>query len=416
MTDKVLWFRSTQKFCNESAVPYLATLVVAVSLSHLVRYLAPYSPTLSGQPLAVLVQFGFFAITVVLWWTYKSPLPSSRLLTAFFVLLGLTSFTFSALTLLDSSGLNPTSFLVIPSLLLVWRKPPTFRAAIRVTDIFSWFLIFMALISQILDISRIKPIHVEFGMPWTLLKSVFGVEYRWEGPFGHVNFAGTIGAFLLVYGLSRSRWTRVAFLAFGLAILLMSGSRTALLGAAVGIGVMFAFSQQIGKFTTPRWLRIIAPSAVLAGTMSFFVLRDPDLDLRVPIWHVYISLWKDSPVLGLGDSGFAQAIQNNLLQSWVTQAHSIYFDTLTRYGIVGLVFLLATLILAAMIAVRAGIKGLPVGVAVLSAFLTIGLAETFVDWRYISIQSLPMMLATLLSAAWIGERGPASEIHDRHGR
>jgi hypothetical protein len=395
-----------------SAAPYLSVLFLATVISVFVHYLVPLTPTIKGQALGVVSHFLLFGIAFVLWLIYQPGFRGGRLLGIFLGLAAIQWLTIMILGRIDQALFNYTALLYLPALAMIWWKPPRFPEVRFAMDVVAWALIAMSIASQVLDVAGLKAMNHEFVLRWPIMTDLFGVITRWEGPFGNVNYAGPIGAFLVVYGLCRTSWSRLAFVAAGVVILIASEARTSFVATAVGVGVIFVFSPRIGRISIPAWLRIGSVGLGLLALVIVLVGPDSDLNSRTPLWSTYFALWQTSPLDGVGESGIAQDINIGLIPGWASHAHSVYLDSLVRYGVIGLLTVLLTLTAGMWICVKAAHAGAPVGAALLATFIVGGLTETIIDWRYLSIQGISMVAAVVLAAAWLRDRsGPHTRTH-----
>ena len=57
--------------------------------------------------------------------------------------------------------------------------------------------------------------------------------------------------------------------------------------------------------------------------------------------------------------------------------------------------------IAVVIVLRAGMRGLVVGASIMGTSIVDGLSEDLVDWRYLSIALVPIVLAAMLAATWL---------------
>ena len=405
--DSRLSATATLAHLRGSAAPYLSLLSLSTVISVFVHYLVPLTPTIKGQTLGVVSHFILFGIAFVLWLVYQPRSRGGRLLGLFLGLAALQWVTIMTLGRIDQALFNYTALLYLPVLGMIWWKPPRFPDARFAIDAVAWALITMSIASQILDVAGLKAMNHEFVLRWPIMTELFGVITRWEGPFGNVNYAGPIGAFLLVYGLCRTSWNRLAFVAAGVVILIASEARTSFVATAVGVGVIFVFSPRIGRVRIPAWLRIGSVGLALLALVIVLVGPDSDLNSRTPLWSTYFTLWQTSPLDGVGESGIAQNINVGLIPGWASHAHSVYLDSLVRYGVIGLLTVLLTLTAGMWICVKAARVGSPVGAALLSTFIVGGLTETIIDWRYLSIQGISMVAAVVLAATWLRDRSGA---------
>ena len=392
-----LWIQGLRR----SGAPYLSALFASVVVAQFAQYLWPTAIVLKGQPAGVVAQFVGFGIAVVLWWLYRPtdswPRAFAWLVGAWASLWGVTV----GLSVLHGDLFNLTAILVLPSLAMIWLKKPSLPAIFTSGDSFTLALVLVALASQFLDFAGIKELHYEGWNRWPLLTDITGPIGRWEGPFGNVNYAGPIGAFLVVWGLLRSDWRRALFVLAGAIIILMSDSRTSMLSCAVGIAVLIAVAPRLGAFRTPLLLRVAAPAAVALAFLGYVLVIDPTLNLRTPVWEVFLSQWRTSPVSGVGASGIQSAIDAGTLQSWANHGHNLLIDPLMRYGLLAVAALVAVMIFSVVIATKVARLGLAASAVLVATCLADGISEDLVDWRYLGVQAVPLLLAGLLGAAWL---------------
>jgi len=392
---------SLRRQLRESGAPYLATLFVTVVLAQFAQYLSPSQVLLKGQPAAVVIYFAGFGVSFVLWWLYRPrdcwPPVFDWLVGAWALLWAVTV----GLSVLHGDLFNLTAILVLPSIAMIWLKRASFSSCFIAGDSFAVALVAVAIASQLLDFGDIKALHYEGWNRWPLLTDITGPIGRWEGPFGNVNYAGPIGSFLVVFGLMRPGGRRVLFVAAGGVIILMSDSRTAILSCAVGIAVLIAVAPKLGAIRTPLFLRIAAPLAVCIAFAGYVLVIDPTLNLRTPVWEVFLSQWTTSPVTGVGASGIQDQIDGGTLQAWANHGHNLVIDALMRYGALGVAALAGVVIATGVIATKAARVGFAASAVILATSLADGISEDLVDWRYLGVQAMPLMLAGLLGAAWL---------------
>ncbi len=194
----------------------------------------------------------------------------------------------------------------------------------------------------------------------------------------------------------------------GAIIILMSDSRSAVLSCAVGIAVLIAVMPRLGHLLTPTWLRIAAPTAVAVAFTGYVVAIDPTLNLRTPVWETFLSLWTTSPITGVGATGIQASIEDGSLQSWANHGHSLAIDPLTRYGLIGLLAVGAVIVATGVIATKAARTGFAAPVVILATFVAGGISDNLVDWRYLGVQAVTILLAGLLGAVWLGQERSGS--------
>ncbi len=400
--------RSVRQYLRTSGAPYLTALLVTVVLSQFAQYLWPTTAIFKGQNAGIVIDFVGFGIAVLLWWYYR---PSGSWPPEFAWLIGAWAVLWVVtivLSVFHSDLFNLTAILVPPTLAMLWLKKPSLPATFAAGDVFAISLIGIAVASQLLDFLDIKSLHYEGWNRWPLLTDIIGPIGRWEGPFGNVNYAGPIGVFLLVYGLLRPSWRRALFAVSGAIIILMSDSRSAVLSCAVGIAVLIAVMPRLGHLLTPTWLRIAAPTAVAVAFTGYVVAIDPTLNLRTPVWETFLSLWTTSPITGVGATGIQASIEDGSLQSWANHGHSLAIDPLTRYGLIGLLAVVAVIVATGFIASKAARTGFAAPVVILATFVAGGISDNLVDWRYLGVQAVTILLAGLLGAVWLGQERSGS--------
>ncbi len=388
---------------RRSGAPYLSALFATVVVAQFAQYLWPTAIVLKGQPAGVVAQFFGFGVAVVLWWLYR---PTDWWPRAFDWLVGAWASLWVVtvgLSVLHGDLFNLTAILVLPSLAMIWLKKPSLPAIFTSGDSFALALVLVALASQLLDFAGIKELHYEGWNRWPLLTDITGPIGRWEGPFGNVNYAGPIGAFLVVWGLLRPDWLRALFVVAGATIILASDSRTSMLSCAVGVATLIALAPKLGSFRTPLLLRVAAPVAVALAFGGYVLVIDPTLNLRTPVWEFFLSQWRTSPVSGVGASGIQSAIDAGSLQSWANHGHNLVIDPLMRYGLLGVVALISVIFISGVIATKGARLGFAASEVLLAACLADGVSEDLVDWRYLGVQAVPLLLAGLLGAAWLAQ-------------
>lgn len=249
---------------------------------------------------------------------------------------------------------------------------------------------------------------------------------RVYGYFGHANETGTLLATLLpaymamsdrTRGLARAAW--VACLAAALLMLVMTGSRSALLGLIAGGGaVAFKYRRQFGRASVRRWMlravTVLVPAMLLMGWQFVQGLAErvaiqasgPLGDAssgRTELWADALQVMFASPwtlVSGFGWGGwdshnFRYVAHNNYLSYW--------FDL----GLPGLVLLLVLLVGPWVVARRALAHAAPADRGLLIAFiagmagLLIAMAfqTLFTPWAYLWAYIALMMRWAVLQTA-----------------
>ncbi len=401
--------RSVRKYLRTSGAPYLSVLFVSVVLSQFAQYLAPTQVILKGQPASVLTHYILVGLALVLWLLFKPAdtwPPIFRWLLAALALMWLISI---ALSIVHGDLFNLTAFLAPVAIAMIWLKKPALKASFTAGDVFAWGLVAIVAAAQLLDILGIRSLRfddwnrlsVKLWDQFPFLFRIIDYLHRWEGPFGNVNYAGPIGAFLIIYGLFRRGPSRVTFVLVGALVVIASDARASLVASATGILTAVILLPSIGRLTLPKWTRVALAGAFGAALAFLLITRDPTLNGRSPIWSSYLAGWTSSPITGVGESGILAAIGAGELPMGATHGHSLVIDPLLRYGSIGALVVLLVVAIAIVIALRAGMRGWAIGAAIMATCIVDGLSEDLVEWRYLSIAVVPILLATMLGACWL---------------
>ena len=382
--------------------PYLVLIVLAITGSNFAHFLDPQEPLFKGQPAGVIVAYVLTLLAVLAWIPYR---PQARWSASFhwFAASLLASWGVAMLlALVHGDAFDLTALLPPVAVLLIWIKRPSFTSATIMGDAFAWALIAMAVAAQVMDWTGFHALHHEGWNRWPLLTDLTGPIGRWEGPFGNVNHAGPLGAFLLVYGVVRGGvLQRIVFVVAGGLIVLLSDSRGSLLAIAVGLVVALVVCRSVSGWRVAPWVKVVAVVGVVSAFVVYIVKVDPTFNGRSPVWAEFLRLWRASPVTGVGESGISGQIASGALPGWATHGHSLVLDPLGRVGLLGTIPIASAVIAALVIAWVSGRRGLVVSAAILATFLASGISEDLIDWRYAGVQFVPFLLAGLLGSTWI---------------
>ena len=401
--------RPVRQYLRTSGAPYLLVLFVSVVFSQFAQYLAPTQVILKGQPASVLTQYILVGLAFALWLLFKpvdSWPPIFRWLLAALALMWLIGI---ALSIVHGDLFNWTAFLAPVAIAMIWLKKPALKATFTAGDAFAWGLVAIAAAAQLLDIFGFKSLNFEgwnrlsikLWDQFPFLFRIIDYLHRWAGPFGNVNYAGPIGAFLLVYGLFRRGPNRVIFVLVGALIMIASDARASIVASVAGMLTAVILLPSIGRLTLPKWARVALAAAFGAALVIFLITRDPTLNGRSPIWSSYLAGWANSPITGVGESGILAAIGAGELPMGATHGHSLFIDPLLRYGAIGALVVISVVAIAIVIALRAGMRGWAIGAAMMATSMVDGLSEDLVEWRYLSIAVIPIVLASILGACWL---------------
>ena len=232
---------------------------------------------------------------------------------------------------------------------------------------------------------------------------------RWQGPFGNVNYAGPVGAFLIVYGATVKSWHRVILITCGVGIVLLSQARGAIFAMVAGLVVLLAYSPSITRLSRPWLARSLIFGALILAAAGYIWATDRTLGLRTDVWRDFLTLWKSTLWIGVGDGGIVRYVAEGGVGTTFPRhlhGHSVYLDTLTRGGVLLLVLLLALTICISIVGIRAANLGRPASLALLVLVVVGGLAETVYSIAYLSIHLVPLLIALMLGSAALAKPTP----------
>lgn len=397
---------------------YLWIALATVPLATLANYIAPSTVLLKGQPASVLIGVAGGVAAVLAWLPFRSTTRLPRLAQATLILIAVAWAIETAQTQLDDSLFNLSTFLLPLLVVLILLKPPSLADATRSGVIFAYLAIAVGGIAIVLDLLDLAPSafiasRTGYGrIP--LLTEITGIDTRWEGPYGNVNYAAPLGAFLIVFGLLLSRWNRVLIVGGGVLVLVLSQGRSALFAMVAGLLVVVLTSKRVRSLPHAGAIQWATVTGALLLGVGYVAILDPTLALRTDVWHDMWVLWQQSPLTGVGTSGFNEYIAQGNAAGLARHAHghSVFIDIAARYGLLLLGLTLAVVVLAFTLAVQALRTGSAIGLAVLVVTVGSGLIETTFSWAYLGIPFTPFLLAVLLSACALGRPRMGSPLDD----
>ena len=392
---------------------YLAALLVSITLTFSVHFASRisaigqmdyirYSESMSlGRPLSLLAGGIGALLTTLLWLIYRPTGRWNAQFTLFLALVGATWLVAVGLSATQGSPLD-ASLLGLPLLLaMIWAKPVPIRDVLRAIDF--WALSTVGLAAAFIGLQwaglavTSDPIYLR---RWQIPTPFGTVIERWAGPFGNVNFAGPLGAAILVYGLTRSGMVRLISVAGGLIILILSESRSAIAAAIVGVTVLVV--AQAMKRGRLRPLASFGAVGLAAISISGLLLLDPSLNGRTSIWVNYLDAWWDNPIWGL-------RLQGGLTSS----GHNTLIDTALQYGLAGLLPMLGALAVLTFMAFKVARRG-PAFVLPLLAVVLVGCSmDRLIDLRYFTLEAVPILAIALGASAYANE---ATSVHSHLGQ
>lgn len=409
----VAWLRG-------SSVPYLAVLMSGLMLGAWANYLAgqlnPAVFVIKGQAPGIVIPLLAFPLVLVAWLFFRSNRRRDIWATVFLVLLMIAWPAHILIARSHGDQLAHTVWIYLPMLVLIALKPPTPSDALTVVLWFAWLASGILVITRLLEMVGAIPIFFldpgiiawERERYWMPLSGLLGIDGRWPGPFGFNSKTGFIGALIVVIALVRWLPRNIVLLLIGVVTLLVTASRGSFLAAICGVAVLATFTRWgwIGRI--PVLIRCLSAGAVgLAAAV--WVLRSPTgLTGRDGwIWPAFIDLWQTSPWLGVGQVG----ILADPAAGVPMEAHNLYLQELTRFGVIGFALQYLPYALGIALALIAAWRGRGWPLAILVAFSVASMTEVFMDgWLLPSTYILLLILAVMATR---GRREATPARYDR---
>jgi hypothetical protein len=355
-----------------------------------------------GQDLGVLATLGASAVVVLLWIPFRGD-GRVRGLPLAFIAVSCAAWLVGLLRIQADDSLFTEGVVAVPVILVALAlKRPSSRDLRIALLVLAYGLSLASVLS--IPLGRLGWIPDGFeGVDSALCRLSFlcdltGGLPRWAGPFGSVNYAAPIGAFLVVVGLMFRRGNRWLLCVSGILVLVLSQGRTALFALLVALLILFLGSSQIRHRAHARlitWVTIVAFGVL---TVIYIVVVDPTLNGRTAIWGSFLQLWRTSPMTGVGDSGVTTFLTDSGTSVTVNHAHSVFIDLLIRSGIVPTVLGVCALLLAVLATARVLRARGPAPLALVAFVIAAGLTETTYGWIYWSVYSAAVTWAVLSSA------------------
>jgi hypothetical protein len=393
---------------------YVPVLFLIPAITIFGHALAPNAAVYKGQDLGTLGAILATGIAVVLWLFYRPTNSWTHITLIFLVILAATWLYQIVRTQLDQSLFNLTAFIVPVALVLIGLKSVVRRDLDSALLVLGYSLLAISALSLALGITGAMPdgFEVSDSGPQRLpLLVQFGIENRWGGPFGSVNYASPAGGLVLVIGMGQRRWNRVVLVAGGFGMLTLGAGRSAVVAVVAALVVLCLSSAWVSRLTWHRGLRVGTIGAGLVLLVGYVAFLDPTLNGRTRIWSDFLVLVPTSPITGVGESGILAFVgERTGTEGFVphTHGHSVLFDGILRYGLIMGVLILIIFAFALWAGGRSLRRGsslpLALGVYVIAA----GLTETIHGWGYWSIYLVTLVWIVLSSDDHLSARSPTS--------
>lgn len=390
--------KKTYGFVSENAL-YLVLLGVLAPLATITSYVYGLNKLYKGQSTSIVISLALFGISFLLWLIYGRNDSPNKLLSVFLILNILAWAVIALLVWKDGDAFAHTTFTAPLIYAMVFIKPPSLRWAFNAGDAFVVSLVLISIVSHVLHLLEIHLYPNAFPSRLPDLFWGLGLENRWEGPFGSTSDSGPVGAFVLFYGLMRSGKLRIALVVSGIIMVVVSTSWTSIYAAVLGAVVLVWFVPQFFGIKVTFGFRVAVTVIVSTLSLIYVMLFDPTFNGRVGIWFDYLEIWFANPLLGVGTSGLVEMYGGEIITH--QHGHNYYIDILARHGIVGFLITIPVLMVGAVIAFKAGRKGLFVAPALFVVFCASMIGETLVDWRSLGYVLMELLFMTLISASYL---------------
>ncbi len=396
---------------RNSSLPYAGSLILTILLASYANYvlalLYPPNITFKGQVPAIVIPFIGFPITFVLWLLYKGKPSTSKMLQIFF--LGLMTawvLHFVIMKIHDDMYVH-IIWLYVPTILFLALKTPSADEAWSLIRLLAWTAATIMVLTRALEIVGFLPqwyipdpelAQWERERYWLPLADLWGLASRWPGPFGYNSKTGFVAVFLVVVALAKWRRSNVALVLVGVLGMLVTGGRGVYLSALAGILILLVFSRKWWFARLSSWGRfalLVIPTIALGLRFFFSSTSSTGRAGEGGIWESFLSLWQTNFWLGVGQTGISASSGQVEISM---DAHSIYIQELTKFGIIGFLAQFAMLAVAIAICLKAALRGRPEGLAIVSIYVIFGVTEVLNDgWQDQSMYTIMIILAAVAS-------------------
>ncbi len=326
-----------------------------------------FFPFITGKNFAfrIVVEIMFSAWIVLAFIDPAYRLKKSWLLGAFVAFLAI-------ITLAGIFGENPTKSF--------WSNFERMEGVVTYFHLFAYFVV-ASTVLKVRDLWRpYLQFHLAVGviMAFYTLATLSGEPsgFRISGPLGNSSYLGIYAFFNIFIAIFLSArngfaesWqkilgvTYVAVAVLQIVVLYHTGTRGAILGLIVGvgiitiliaifernrkslrvtaIGILFAIALMVGTFIAMRDSSIVKETPLLAR-FSEISISNVSQNARLMVWGMAYEGFKERPILGWGMENFNFVFNKyydpNMWgqEQWFDRAHNVFFDWLVAGGILGL--------------------------------------------------------------------------------
>jgi O-antigen ligase len=383
---------------------FLPILFTIPAMSAYFHSIAPNENVFKGQDWGIWVAFALFVSAVISWLFSQASVPLSPLARVALLFM-FTAWLYQVVRIqLDGSLFNLTAFVVPFALIMVSVKPPTFKAVWFSGLTLGYSLIAVSVASILFGVLGFGPDGFDVtdsgGSRIPLLGELLGIETRWGGPFGSVNYAAPIGGLLVVLAFNYNKANRYVFLSSGIVILTLSQARSTVFAVGVALVILALWSAPISRIKNGISLRVIVLVGLAVAYFAYVFFFDRSLNGRATIWVDFGDLWLQSPWFGVGDSGIIDFVNSRDSDpSFVPHqhAHSVLFDELVRFGVPMLFLSVGTFVSALLLSLRSASIDFGRNLAIVVFVLLAGLTETIHSFSYMTAYMCVLLFVVLSS-------------------
>lgn len=392
---------------------FLGIAAVVVVVGRVTQYLWQYGqlgvPEVFGQaPGIYFVLLG--AVLVVLTWWWAPGFARARGWLATLLVIAAALWIWVTTVGYVHGDMVTYEIWVAPLLIaLIYMKAPTGRDFewVLVVLVSTLAVVFLAVL--VAESSGLLPrppsstwlVSYELQNYWLPLSGTFVPEGRWMGPMGHNAMSGNAAVLMLIVGLAgrMQHWWRAVVLGTSLLVLVLTGSRGSYLGALVGIALVLIITDNFLTRRVSRAKLLLGGSFAVIAVTVLAISRNPHMTGRTYMWERYLNVWQSHQLWGTGTAGLARAGGEDI---W-PNAHNIWLDVLTKYGIFALLILLTLtgVVIAATLLVALNHVALPL--ALTGSFLIIGVAQSDIAWSHPSWLWMWVILAGGMACSWLSD-------------
>jgi len=267
-------------------------------------------------------------------------------------------------------------------------------------------------------------------MLWALVQSLVDPQNRVTTPVGNASDVGVIGVvgfgMLIWYALQQSHWLFWTGAASAAILVGLTASRGAWLGlgAIVIVGALLLIRQGRLRASWRASLVLVAAVVVVVVTplarsrgLGTSALAGQTVTGRVLLWQETLSLWWHNALLGVGPSGFVDAIGRFHTEQWASQVgpdnppdapHNVILQVMASTGLVGLAVAVAFAVVLARVLWRSRHDEWTGG-----AFLAMGGALVCYQFHFTDLWNIVPLL--LIAGGALGAVGDGPPVVQRSG-